>query len=187
MTRTYPTDHTMPHIEELLTEPPFQAHPQLLAIWPEPFCRIMQEAVTDDLTVKDQYDIGGIYLIARAGEVIGITGYFLYEHDASTLGLRWHGFVPSHRGQHYSEPIIAQVLRAAIEKHPQARTLIELVPLTDYGKPLERHFKTLGFQPVGDCEQYDWADNHWQPYALDIHAFLARQPAVTTAFDTLSM
>jgi L-amino acid N-acyltransferase YncA len=167
-------------IERLISGDPFSDHPQLGHIWPEPYASIAREAVTEHLAEQDDYDIGGIYLIKEDSDVIGITGYFLYDTEATVLGLRWHGLVPEQRGKGYSPRILGMVLIEALARHPRAETLIELVPVTTYGETLEPHFKKMGFTPVGDTEKYEWAEHSWQPYHLEIANFLKLHSFVCT-------
>lgn len=159
-------------IEKLTAGDPFGTYQDLGNIWPEPFASIAREAVAEHLNEQDTYDIGGIYLVKKDEDVIGISGYFLYTENATTLGLRWHGIVQSHRGHGYSKQVLRQVLLEATASHPQATNLIELVPLTPYGEALEPHFEKLGFRSVGEPEKYEWAENYWQPYHLAIRPFL---------------
>jgi hypothetical protein len=151
---------------------PFEAYPQLLDIWPQAYTEAMVEAVTEDLA-RIGMDVGGIFLIEKAGAVIGITGYYYYdENDPCAVGLRWHGLISSERGKGYSEVALLRMLKALRAKRSYAGTLLELVPLTEYGRPLAKHFSALGFKAKGEPEAYDWAENDWQPYYLEIGEFL---------------
>lgn len=155
---------------------PFQQYPQLLTIWPEPYISIVQEAIIEDLEIDSQdiplYDIGGIYLIEHNNYVIGITGFFITTHEPEEIYLRWHGVISNQRGNGYSKEALTLVLKETLAKYPNATTIIELVPMNDYGLPLIKHFEKLGFLAVGDMEKYDWADHYWQPYHLNISQFL---------------
>lgn len=164
-------------IKQIFSGNPYKTYPQLQKIWPEPFKTIAEEVVDEHFQLeKDDpnFDIGGMYLIYKNDHVIGITGYFLYNEEVTEIGLRWHGIIPEERGNNYSEIAMNQVLEQAKWRFPQVTTLIELVPQTEYGIPLEKHFKKLGFNPVGEKEVYDWSEYSWQPYHLNIKLFLEK-------------
>ncbi|MBU9200025.1 hypothetical protein KTD31_01235 [Burkholderia multivorans] len=149
---------------------PFEEHPQLRTIWPAEFHVIAEEA-TVDTVVEDmpRGDIGGLYLVTKCAQVIGITGFF-YVDSIEEPYLRWHGIVPAERGRGYSRLALQLVVARIKAKIPNAKGLIELVPqtLTDYGVGIGRHFAALGFVENGDLETYDWSSYTWQPVRLDI-------------------
>lgn len=171
-------------IKLLNLEDPFNTYPQLTYIWPEPFNSTMQEAVLEDYQINIEHpelDVGNIYLAYKNNEVIGISGFFIaddtgytspYNVNTTTIYLRWHGIINSERGKGISEEIMNLVLMEAQNKYPKIQTLIELVPQTQYGIPLAKHFNTLGFIPTGEKENYSWSEYSWQPYHLDIPSFL---------------
>lgn len=178
-------------IESILDEPSYHAkkifdtYPQLKNIWPLPFTETMQEAVTEDLHLAKEYefDFGNIFVIKKDNNVIGITGFFVddgsgtrqnYNENTTEIYLRWHGIIYEQRRQGISEYVMQLLLEQAGQRYPQVETLIELVPLTDYGKPLEEHFKKLGFIGVGHPENYDWSEYDWQPYHLNVPHFLSK-------------
>lgn len=171
----------MIHLRPVYFGAPFQEHPQLLSIWPEPYLATAQEGVAESLALIGEEDIGAIFLVMNDQEAIGISGYFIYNEDASALGLRWHGLLEEHRGTGLSERVLEAVLGHAKQQHPNARELIELVPLSEYGAGVARSFVRMGFAPQGAAQRYEWSDHPWQPYSLDIDAFLNRsappQPA----------
>jgi hypothetical protein len=147
---------------------PFEEHPQLQNIWPAEFLVLAEEATRE--TVADDMprgDFGGLYLIAKDGRVIGITGYF-YVNSVEEPYLRWHGIVPEERGRGYSQQAMALVVGRIKAKIPQAKGLTELVPQTAYGESVARHFAKLGFVNDGALETYDWSPHAWQPVRLDI-------------------
>lgn len=145
---------------------PFEEYPQLRDIWPEPFNCISEEAVVEHLGLMGQVEIGDIFVVTNDSRVIGISGYFPFDEVTADLGLRWHGIVPDERGKGYSKEVLGMVAERAMERFPQASHLIELVPLTEYGKPLEKHFTKCGFLSHGEPETYDWSDIAWQPYRI---------------------
>lgn len=176
----------MIHIEPLVQGNPFETYPKLLTIWPEPSNSTMHEITLFTISVIEQapeLDIGGLYLIYKNDEVIGLTGFFIDEpdeyirpyaahKDLSTLYLRWTGVIPEYRGLGYSSEAFDLVLREAAKRYPKLDTMIELIPQTSYNQPIERYFTSLGFKPVGESEQYDWSPHKWQPYHLDTKAYL---------------
>lgn len=147
---------------------PFSAHPALQTIWPQPLIARARYDTVESLVDIDDDDFGAIFLIIEADRVIGITGYYWYDDSGTELGLRWHGLLPSHRGQGRSKTVIDALLAWIHPREPLATTLIELIPDTAYGVALRRHFEKLGFQSVGPLEHYDWSDHAWQPYHLAI-------------------
>ena len=147
---------------------PFAAYPQLLTIWPEPLVSRARHDTVESLIDIDDEDFGGIFLVMAGTQVVGITGYYLYNDDGTELGLRWHGLLPHWRGAGRSAEVIDLLLAAIRPRVPQATTLIELVPDTEYGVALRRHFGKLGFISVGPVEQYDWSSHGWQHYHLAI-------------------
>lgn len=174
------------NITKTLTGNPFVDHPQLNEIWADPYRSIAIEAITEDLASAEEVDIGSIFLIKSDDKVIGITGYYIYDYEPNELspkvsatkcilGLRWHGLVPDQRGSGFSKEVIKMVLAEARSKHPEASTMIELIPVNPYGETLKGHFNRLGFKSVGAIEKYEWADNFWQPFHLDIDRFLKNE------------
>ncbi len=148
---------------------PFTAYPQLLTIWPEPLINRARHDTAESLIDIDDDDFGAICLVMAGQQVVGITGYYFYNDSGTELGLRWHGLLPHWRGAGRSAEIINLLLTTIRRCAPQATRLIELVPDTEYGVALRRHFNKLGFVSVGAVEQYDWSTHGWQPYHLAIN------------------
>ena len=147
---------------------PFAAYPQLQTIWPEPLLSRARYDTVESLIDIDDDDFGAIFLVMAGVQVVGITGYYHYNDSGTELGLRWHGLLPAWRGAGHSARVL-QVLRDHTrQREPQATTLIELIPDTEYGVALRRHFGKLGFVSVGALEQYDWSTHGWQPYHLKL-------------------
>ena len=159
----------MIYLEELI-ENPFLAHPQLLDIWPSKSSIIMQEATLETL----QYKEIGLYLIKKDNTVIGITGFFTYHEDVTTIGLRWHGLIKEERGNNLSEPIMAQVFKLAKTFYPESKYIMEFVPITNYSNYIVNHFEKIGFEKFGDIENPDWTDNKIQGYRLDMDKYLLK-------------
>jgi hypothetical protein len=147
---------------------PFEEYPQLRDIWPEPFKSIAEEAVIEHLGLIGQCEVGDIFIVRMDEQVIGVSGYFPYDEAISDLGLRWHGIIPAERGNGYSGMVLEMVAKCALERFPRAGSMIELVPLTDYGKPLGKYFGKVGFEPFGQPETYEWSENAWQPYRIPL-------------------
>jgi GNAT superfamily N-acetyltransferase len=147
---------------------PFAAYPQLQSIWPEPLLSRARYDTVESLVDIEEEDFGAIFLVLAGAEVIGITGYYFYDDTGIELGLRWHGLLPQWRGAGRSARVIDLLLRYAVPRVPQATTLIELIPDTEYGVALRRHFGKLGFVSAGPVEHYDWSSHGWQPYHLAI-------------------
>lgn len=164
------------YLERILKGDPFEEHPQLKTIWPDHFSQLAAEAARDDLALLQEghSELSGLFFIKKEDEIIGITGYYPFNEEISTLGLRWHGVVHAERRKGYSEFAMGLVCSAALEHFPEVSELVELVPCTEYGVPLEEHFKYLGFTKRGEPEKYDWAENHWQAYHLDMRSFVEK-------------
>ena len=135
-------------------------------IWPEPLLSRARYDTVESLIDIDDDDFGAIFLVTAAAQVIGITGYYHYNDSGTELGLRWHGLLRAWRGAGHSARVLGLLRAHIMQREPQATTLIELVPDTEYGVPLRRHFGKLGFVPVGPVEHYDWSLHGWQPYHL---------------------
>lgn len=155
---------------------PFEEHPILKTIWPSPYRDIAQEAASEDLVAMAAGEpLGALFLALVDGVPSGISGYFPMSGDGSIIGLRWHGLAAEHRGQGLSREMLGMVLEHAAKDFPDAAELVELAPANEYGKPIARHFLRLGFVAVGEEERYDWSDNAWQPYHLNIARFMAER------------
>lgn len=171
-------------LEKVIHENPFEKYPQLQNIWPEPFKTTAMEATVEHFDLSKNYpdiDIGNIYIIKHQNDVIGITGFYIYTEDdsfkeynpnMSNFGLRWHGIISEQRGKGYSELAMILVAKEISNLYNKAEKLIELIPQTTYGNPLKKHFEKLGFTSFGQVENYDWSEYAWQPYELNIPAFL---------------
>jgi RimJ/RimL family protein N-acetyltransferase len=145
---------------------PFQDYPQLRSIWPEPYRTLSEEGVTEHLEMVPEHDIGDVVLILKGDRVVGISGYFPMDTGYRNLGLRWHGIIPSERGQGISRVTLSLVATLARKRFPDSIHLIELVPMNDFGKPVMDYFKRIGFRPEGKPERFEWADHDWQPIAM---------------------
>lgn len=146
---------------------PFTQYPQLRTIWPAHFTDIAEEAAQDAIAHMPFGDIGGLYLVMKGDRVIGITGFFYCESETEPY-LRWHGIIPSERGNGYSREAMRLVLARLKAKLPDARGLTELVPQNEDGPAIAAHFERLGFEKSGPTETYDWSTHPWQPVRLDI-------------------
>ncbi|KVP75163.1 GNAT family N-acetyltransferase [Burkholderia ubonensis] len=151
---------------------PFADHPQLRTIWPAEFAVIAEEAAQDAVAQMPLGDIGGLYLVMKDGQVIGITGFF-YVESVDEPYLRWHGIVPAERRNGYARLALGLVVERIKAKIPHAKGLTELVPQTQtaYGAGIGKHFAALGFEKSGELETYDWSPYAWQPIRLDIQRF----------------
>ncbi|KVP17001.1 hypothetical protein [Burkholderia ubonensis] len=151
---------------------PFEEYPQLRTIWPAEFQVIAEEATVETVANEMPHgDVGGIFLVVKADQVIGITGFF-YVDSVEEPYLRWHGLVPAERRNGYSRRALEMVVARIKEKIPTAKGLTELVPQTqtDYGVGIGKHFDALGFVKSGELETYDWSPYAWQPVRLDIES-----------------
>lgn len=130
---------------------PFEAHPALRKIWSDERSAHAEADTVHDLALGINSDphLNQVDLIVdRAGEVVGITGFYRPVPDDETrIGLRWHGIVPEHRGKGYSDLAVDAVCRVAVSYHPCATEIVEYVPLADRanGHRLRAYFERLGF------------------------------------------
>lgn len=146
---------------------PFAEHPQLQDIWPDTSQALAQEATLEAIQEAGLGVFCGIYLAAVDSTVVGMTGFFITEEGGDPF-LRWHGVVPSKRGQGHSERMLTQLLPEIGKYLPNARTVTELIPQTTYSAYLSAHFAKLGFAPAGPLERYDWSEYDWQPWRRDL-------------------
>lgn len=144
---------------------PFAQYPQLRSIWPAEFTAIAEESAREAIAHRPFTDIGGLYLVVRDDQVIGITGFFYCESETEPY-LRWHGIIPAERGKGYSRAALQLLLRQITDKLPTARGLTELVPQNQDGPGISKHFARLGFKAHGIRERYEWSPYEWQPFRL---------------------
>jgi hypothetical protein len=152
---------------EVVEGNPFEVHPQLRSIWPAEFSALAEESAVEAVELRVRGDMGGLFLIVQGSQVIGITGFF-YVDSVEEPYIRWHGVVPAARGNGYSHLAMQLLVERIKVKHHHAKGLTELVPQTDYGVAVGRHFAKLGFVKSGAPENYDWSPHAWQPVRLDI-------------------
>lgn len=146
---------------------PFSQYPQLRAIWPAEFAEIAEEAAQEAIAHMPFGDVGGLYLVMKADQVIGITGFFYCDSEFEPY-LRWHGIIPAERGLGYSREAMLLLL-ARLKAHlPDARGLTELVPQNSDGPGIAAHFARLGFIEHGPLECYSWSPYAWQPVRLEL-------------------
>ena len=125
---------------------PFELHPQLRTIWPEPYATAAAEASATDS------DTGDVWLIVKDQEVVGITGIFL-DSDGSPeeIFLRWHGIVQRERGNGTAKAALRLAVERIRDVFPERKRLVELAPDNEYGWTLViPHFFSLGFVRDGD-------------------------------------
>lgn len=158
-------------IEPLINNP-FVAHPELLNIWPEASAKAMHEATLKSLNNEEP----GLFLIKKDSETIGLTGYFLMS-DYCHIGLHWHGILQNHRGNRYSEEALKLVMLEVKEIYPEARFMVEHIPLTDYSYYIIDHFTKLGFEKIGNIDFFAATGNYIQGYRVNIEDFLMNHSA----------
>lgn len=154
---------------EPATENPFFAYPALKAIWPPLSQAIAEEATEETLAAEED----GIFLIKKDNQVIGMSGYFIIDNPEEAY-LRWHGIIPSERQKGYSKEALTLILQEVQKDIPEAKRLVELVPVTEYSGYLIEHFERLGFKPRGTPQTMDWTPNLLQEYVVDIADFLKK-------------
>lgn len=163
---------------------PFQEYPELRGIWADRLLsQLAEEGAIEAIEISAECEIGGIFLIRRDDELIGITGFFPYvgyiskaaRHKTSIheIGLRWHGILPAFRGMGYSTIALSLVAAEAKKRYPEAITMVEIVPQDHNATNIERHFVKIGFKAKGDLEQYDWHPAKWQPYHASIDRLIS--------------
>jgi N-acetylglutamate synthase-like GNAT family acetyltransferase len=159
---------------------PFRQYPELKTIWLPELAKLAEEAIDETFEEVAEYpdeDIGGIFLIQQDNKVMGITGFYPTENE-SQFFLRWHGLLNEYRGLGYSEHIIRAIAEHIENAYPQAKELIEYMPVIDEYIPIKNYFEKLGFKKVGNPENVDWSDYEWQSYSLELNK-LEHKIAVT--------
>jgi len=139
---------------------PWQLHPQLATIWPEPYNTEAKEASAEDSHT------GQVMLIKYGHQVIGTTGLFLQDDDFLNVYLRWHGVVPQWRRHGYAGEAIKLIASVARMVFPHRRYLVELAPVTQYGEAVIRFFTSVGF--TVHPEQHRYCDEMWWPMLYDL-------------------
>jgi RimJ/RimL family protein N-acetyltransferase len=123
---------------------PFEDHPSLKSIWPEPYGREAAYASRVDSGTNE------IFYIVRDQEVVGITGLFLDETNSTDIFLRWTGIVPGLRQGGLAREALSQLTALCKAEHPNRTRLVELVPDNDYGHRVAKpFFEKVGFIPEG--------------------------------------
>ena len=143
---------------------PFEDHPQLRSIWPEEFQTIAED-ITEDELVLGPTD-GPILLIEDEGEVIGITGAFVWPDNFNEMGLRWTGIVPERRRDGVATLALAELIEYVKSKDYTITALVELLPNNDYGDKIKPFFKSFGFEKRGEPEYFDWLGTEGQEYVF---------------------
>lgn len=134
---------------------PFEDHPSLKSIWPEPYGSAAAYASRVDSGT------GEIFYIVRDQDVVGITGLFLDDTNTSDIFLRWTGIVPGLRQGGLAREALRQLTALCKAEHPERTRLVELVPDNEYGHRVAKpFFEKVGFIPEGipvpTGEDSDW-------------------------------
>lgn len=168
---------------------PFKEYDVLNYIWDKKLTEVAEEGVLESIEIKNEYEIGKIYLIKHNDDVVGITGFYPY-HDFELnnkfdfnkkldVGLRWHGVINECRNQGVSRHVLTTLANEILHRYPNASNLIELVPLykdngamlaiTECGVDILKYFKKLGFVGVSGVEKYSWHPDYWVKFKIDIN------------------
>lgn len=152
------------------TLPPFDAHPALWHIWPEPYASEAAAAANEDYADEDE----PVFLIMCDGledeYVVGITGLFFMtasegKVDPTAVYLRWTGIIPQWRRSHVAERALHKLIEYCKEHMPERTKLIELCPLNDYGATVAPFFERVGFTKGNIVTYYD---EPWVEYIYDL-------------------
>ena len=148
---------------------PFEVHPQLREIWPEPYAREAEIASHVDA------HSGQILYILNDGTVVGITGIFFDDKSPKDVFLRWSGIIPMYRRQHLMTQAFEHLLRLIIGLCPERERLIELVPDNEYGHNVALPFfldagfeKDPAFQDAVNIPEGEGADWPVFPVVFDL-------------------
>ena len=149
---------------------PFREFPDLACIW-APELAILAEDAIDETFAEFHLghpDYGQIFLIYAQGALdskpIGITGYFPWPDDGSSIGLRWHGLQETYRGTGASRSAMELMRQLACQHYPHAQTFIEFMPVISAYQPIRNYFKSLGFLAYQEPVEVDWSASLWQEY-----------------------
>ena len=154
---------------------PFHKYPELKSIWEPELSRIAIEAIDENFQLANDHpdaDLGHIFLICirdnNKEKPIGISGYFPSKEDFSEFTLRWHGLLEDYRGMGYSKKVIESISSYILKKYPNAKEIIEFMPIKESYKEVEQYFNNMGFQKVGSPETVEWSNHQWQSYAYNL-------------------
>ncbi|CAM2197996.1 protein of unknown function [Paraburkholderia kururiensis] len=103
------------------------------------------------------------FAVKTRDEYIGITGFYLYNENS--VGLCWHGIIPSMRGLGISRAVFAQTCTHARARYPNVTEIIELIP-SDRDDELTPYFKKLGFSHNGEIATFEYLPKEvvWRVY-----------------------
>lgn len=144
-------------LRRMVSGNPFDEHPQLREIWHADLQPHVETDTMKDLALGNADPARNlVYLIELDGTVVGITG--VYNLGEDTLGLRWHGVVPSARHGGVSAQAFRALVKQARQERPERRCIVEYIEMGDPNAPrLLAHFQQLGFRcegPVQDATRF---------------------------------
>lgn len=152
------------------TLPPFDTHPALWGIWPEPYASEAAAASNADYADRDE----PVFLIMCDGledeYVVGITGLFFMKEDEgivdpTAVHLRWTGILPNWRRSNIAKRAMLQLRWYCKDHMPERTKLIELCPLNDYGATVAPFFERVGFTKGNTVTYYG---EPWVEYVYDL-------------------
>ena len=162
---------------------PLVQYPVLSTLWTPALTALAKEAIQEAFDSHRTLDYGAIYLVLdknHCNKVVGITGYLPWPSSADGLieraGLRWHGLLPSYRGNGLSLEIINTMREYAAYQYPHAQHFVEFMPVDEDHKDVARYFEAAGFKKWGGPEAIEWSDVAWQEYVCNIREPLRYHP-----------
>lgn len=121
------------------------------AIWPKRTEEIYNLFVNGAAEIDASHDHP--YVIILNDKPIGLTGFYYFNE--TSVGLCWHGVIPSFRGQGISQKAFREVCQLAQISYPNATVIVELIP-SDRIETLAPYFYKLGFVNSNKCASFDY-------------------------------
>lgn len=142
-------------------------------IWPQYLANTMLEATIESMTKPEVgVDLTLPYFITDGDEVVGITGFFMEPTEPYHVYLRWTGLLSNARGKGHFREILRQVCVEILQVKPEAKLLVEMMPVNEYGAKLAVLFRAMGFITMDKPVECDWSTFKWQRYVLNMDTFL---------------
>ncbi len=125
-------------------------HAMAEAIWPEYQGRPWR-SMAKYISCEDT--LGPFWAMIAEGEPIGVTGWFRADYlPKGSVGLRWTGVHPLHRGRGAFRASIEQVINDVGTSAPEVGCITELAPVA-WAPQILPAFKKIGFEVLSEKHQ----------------------------------